>query len=366
MPKRKPFSVGMDRLVELKKRGAESAVLDARLEFVGADKYRATLAGLLGLEVCFPSMMPTQASGRWSTKNPPAPGFPTDARAKENNLPPLRRVFLPHPGFYWLCWDWDAIEAKIVAVLSGDEADIEAFNQGWDIHTLTACGMFRLPLPPDRTNNLHKCQCADCVAWRAAVKWQGKDDLRRNLAKTGRYACNYGPDEHAMLSARGVEKLGLGQRELLAAGRAYLDSKPRLVAWKQATWNRCKQDRMARTFLGLRRMLFGKPEEMAREGLSHEVSGAVSGIMNLTLVALIGETPDGRPSGLLNQLDPRVHLAMNAHDGAKLELPESVPVSQAFGLAKPVVEREWEIGEHRIKFTASFEVVRSDGSHGEP
>jgi len=363
MPGRRknPFNISLDRLAELKKQGAQSAVLDARLEFVGADKYRGTLEKLLGLEVCYPDMKPTQAGGRWSTTDPPAPGFPTDARAKESNLPPLRHCFRPHRGFYWLAWDFDAIEAKIVALLSGDEADIEAFNRGWDIHTLTACGMFRLERPPDLTNALHKAE--SCAEWRRAVRWEGKDDLRRNLAKTGRYACNYGPDEYAMLNARGIEKLGLSHKELLAAGRAYLASKPKLVAWKQATWNRCKQDRMARTFLGLRRMLFGKPDEMAREGLSHEVSGSVSGIMNLTLATLVGESPWGEPTGLLNRLDPRVHLAMNAHDGVKLELPEDVPVRQAFELAKPVVEKEWEVGPHKIVFTASYEIVRSDGSH---
>lgn len=308
------------------------------------------------IEKVHPSMLPTQSSLRWSTQNPPIVNFPKDDKARKRGLPTLRDIFVPDPGTYWIAWDFDAIEGKIIAGYSGDKPDIEAFNNGWDVHTLTACGMYKMPRPPLLTKAIHKSDAPEAVAWREswAPPWGGDDDVRRVLAKTARYSLSYGPNEYAILNAPGVEEMNMPRPKLLEFGRLYLRSKPALVAWKRRVWEECKRTRSARTFLGHRRMLFGDPDSMAREGLNHMVQGAVAGVMDLTLIALV------HPE--LGAFAPHARLAYQAHDGAKVVFPDSMPPAEVFPRMREIVEREWEIEGSRVKFTGSWEIIRPDGS----
>ncbi|KKL46400.1 hypothetical protein LCGC14_2345960, partial [marine sediment metagenome] len=41
----------------------------------------------------------------------------------------------------WVCFDYDQIEAKLVACYSDDEEDLDCFNNNLDIHSMTAVGM---------------------------------------------------------------------------------------------------------------------------------------------------------------------------------------------------------------------------------
>lgn len=356
MPKKKTTGVGGDDLRALVKRGIDSPVIRAGIAFSEVNGLIKFVRAIDGLSEVHPNMLPTQASLRWSTTEPPIVNTPKDDKALKRGLPPLRRCFVPFPGEWMLCFDWDAIEAKIVAALSGDKEDIEAFNNNYDIHTLTACGLFGWERPP-LLDKYGINKAPESAGWRAKYKWAGSDDVRRVLTKTGRYSLNYGPNEYAILNAPDIEEImereKLTKEDLLKFGRKYLASKPVLRAWKQKTWERCKRDRMARTFLGHRRKLFGKPDELAREGLSHEVSGAVSGVMDLTLIALVGA------GGAFEDV---ATLGLNAHDGAKIFFPDAIKPADVYPKAKEIVEKEWDISGNKIRFTGEWEIVRPDGS----
>ena len=322
-----------------------------RLDFAQADGFRKYVEPLVGQSVVYPHMLPTQASGRWSTSDPPKVNFPDDKKADLLGLPHLRSVFIPHPGTWWLKWDHDAIEAKLAAAYSGDQEDLEAFRLGYDIHTITACRMFKLPLPP----NLRNPDAPECEEWRARVSWQGsKGDRRRHLAKTARYALSYGSNENSILNAAGIEQLGLTQAELLNFARVYLETKPALVAWKSRVWSRCAQERMARTFMGRRRMLYGEGLVMAREGLNHEIQGSVADINNTNLVAIEAAYPEMR-------------VITNAHDGNEVSFPVINRVNEVDAVVRTIVEREWDINDSKIKFYAEWGWVDDQGqSHRLP
>ncbi|HIZ55971.1 MAG TPA: DNA polymerase I [Firmicutes bacterium] len=64
----------------------------------------------------------------------------------------MRRFFVARPGYCLLDADYSQIELRILAHISGDEAMIEGFRRGADIHTMTASQVFGVPfeaVPPE-------------------------------------------------------------------------------------------------------------------------------------------------------------------------------------------------------------------------
>jgi DNA polymerase I-like protein with 3'-5' exonuclease and polymerase domains len=145
-------------------------------------------------------------------------------------------------------------------------------------------------------------------------------------------------------------------------GKAYLDSKSRLKAWKRRVWNQVMETQEVRTPLGRRKRLFVSAEEYAshrktgrataacKEGLNHLAQGMVADIMNLTIIAIKRRWPCSR-------------LAFQAHDGHLSVWPESV---NPWLEIREVVERVWDVGDGRqVKSTADWERINSDGTHEE-
>jgi len=227
-------------------------------------------------ERVYPNLLPTQASGRWSVTDPPKVTEPH---------PFQEDVVLPDPGTVWICWDLDAIEGKIVAAYSNDYEDLDAYDKGHDIHTITSCRMFGDPLP---SNLVNPHTSPEDAQWRLERNWQGKDDKRRGLAKV-RYCVFYGRDHTAAEdSAYAAEfvKQGGDRRELVEAARLFLRSKPNLVACKKEWWEICASASEARTMFGRRRRLFGDKWTRSKEGWNHMVQGAVTDMVNISIIEL--------------------------------------------------------------------------------
>lgn len=58
----------------------------------------------------------------------------------------IRKAFIAQPGSYLLSVDYSQIELRIVAHMSGDEAMLDAFRAGQDIHAATAAAINNVPL----------------------------------------------------------------------------------------------------------------------------------------------------------------------------------------------------------------------------
>lgn len=54
----------------------------------------------------------------------------------------LRRLLRAAPGFVLVDGDWSAIELRLIAAIYGEEADIEAFREGTDLHCRTASAIY--------------------------------------------------------------------------------------------------------------------------------------------------------------------------------------------------------------------------------
>ncbi len=340
-------AIDADTLHGYVQRGIESVVLRQRLRYAEAEGFRKFVAPLATVERVYPDILPIQASGRWSTKNPPVVGMPDDAKADAYGLPRLRSIFVPDPGTWWLCWDWDGIHARIMAAACNDVEDLKAYQLGLDEHTLTACRIFGLPLPPNPKNPHTSPECQD---WRDTLGWKGKGDRRRHLAKVVRYALLNGLDERAVLEAKDVERQGLTYPELLRAGKAFLTHKPAMPAWKRTFVAEALKARCARSAItGRRRMLFGPPDECAKTAVSHFLQGTEVDVMEATVIEVVRHFPAAR-------------LKIASHDGLKIQFPCTLPIAEVYGVVRPIAERAYPIGPNTITFTATWEVLHDDGT----
>lgn len=364
------MTIAADYLQQLKQRGVDSPLLDARLAFMQTEGCRRYVEEMTTVERVFPDMLPTQASGRWSTTNPPLVNFP---KACINPTCPFpkphessssiacwgaRDVIALDSHEWGLKWDLDGVEARLFAAYAGDEEDVRAFKRGLDLHTMTTCTMYGLPLPPNLVDPHTSPSCAE---WRAEVGWGGKEDTRRTTAKNLRYGVlQYGTNEKAAAGIRDIERLGLTRAQLFVVGAKLLASKPEYTAFKRLSWGQAIEQGQTRTFLGRKRRFYptrqekdgwerrGVPGDAAKAGLNHRIQGAVADMMNLTLIQVLSEYPDAV-------------LHLNAHDGALVGFPNSLKPEDVVPVVAPMIVKEWSVEGQWVLITASGAIVWPDG-----
>lgn len=318
---RPKHSIQADVLEALKLKGVESTLLDCRLSFMDLEGTRRYVAAMEGQERVFPTMLPTQASGRWSTKEPPLVNFPKA----------IRDVVVPDPDEWVLSFDWDSAEARLFMGYAGDEEDLAAIARGEDIHAQTAQRIFGQAHGP-----------------------------YRQAAKNLRFAVlQYGTNEKAANGIRDIEKLGMTREQFYAKARQLLHEKPKYMAWKLKAWGEAIEEGMSRTFLGRKRRLFPTwkekqqwherkaPGDAAKEGLNHRIQGAIADMMNDTLIQIC-----------LHLYPGQARLFVNRHDGAELGFPMTLNPKEVVAKVTPVIARYWDVGGCLVPITAEGEVWR--------
>ena len=79
-------------------------------------------------------------TGRLSSSDPNLQNIPIRSETGRE----VRKAFLARPGFELAAFDYSQIELRIAAILSGDEKMVRAFNEGKDIHAITAAEIFNV------------------------------------------------------------------------------------------------------------------------------------------------------------------------------------------------------------------------------
>ena len=82
------------------------------------------------------------ATGRLSSTNPNLQNIPI----REEEGRELRKVFVPREGNVFIDADYSQIELRLLAHFSGCRELIDAYNEGKDIHSLTASQVFGVPI----------------------------------------------------------------------------------------------------------------------------------------------------------------------------------------------------------------------------
>ena len=255
-----------------------------------------------------------QASGRWSTTDPPMAQLPSD----------LRDIVCPDDGCAWIIFDWDQAELRLIAALAQDRTYLEAFEKGWDVHTLNVCAIFGLPLPPNLTD-----PHSDITnrTWRTHTNWQGKDDTRRVFAKRFVYRLNYGGDPKKAGDIPGAQLLGLTPAKLVKASENLLAAHPAIATWRRQAAQDARQTGVSYTFMGRRRRLLSEGKVIEREAFNHPLQGGVADMFNVTFLAIVDALPDAE-------------FMFQLHDSFYWQVPLA-QVDEAEATIREIAEREW-------------------------
>ncbi len=251
------------------------------------------------------------ATGRLSSNNPNLQNIPirTD-RGRE-----IRKAFVPRNEEYtMLAADYSQIELRIIASISGDEAMVEAFNKGLDIHTATASRVYGVELD------------------------QVSKEMRRN-AKTVNFGIVYG------ISAFGLsERLNIPRREAADIINSYFEKYPGIKAYMDETIAFAKEHGYVETLMGRRRYLRDINSSnntvrgfAERNAINAPIQGSSADMIKIAMISIFNEF---KKKDVQSKMILQVHdeLVFDAHkseleiiqpiieDKMKTALPLKVPV----------------------------------------
>jgi hypothetical protein len=344
----------------------KSALIPLRLEY---SEHSKLLTGyinkLVNVNRVYPRHLPTQASFRWSTLDPPLTNWPracinpacphTEHEWNYNQCWSVRDILLPDNDEIMVSWDHDNIEGKIHDIIVNDRQAMAAHAEGQDLHTITCCNIFGYDLPVNLVNPHTFCSCdaeqqsqgstvcCHCL-WRAKYNWQGKDTKQRVLAKNFNHGSKYTKTWRFVHRIEGIEKYGVSYDNLGLLAKRYITSKGEAWQRKLSIMASIQRSRISRTLYSARRIFFNSSEETGREGFSHMISGTVSDYNNHTLQ-------------LLEQwLGDSVRLLHNAHDGDKVAIKkDNVP---SIGELRQIIERPVEYQGRSLIMTAGIKIYQ--------
>ncbi len=202
----------------------------------------------------------------------------------------IRRAFIAAPGARLISADWSQIELRILAHLSEDEALIDAFTRGLDVHRRTASELF--DVEPDAVS-----------------------DPQRGVGKTVNFATIYGQGATALGKILGIEKKKaegyIGRYfEIYAGVRGWLD---RTIADAMASG-------MVTTMYGRRRLI---PELHAKNTVDQQAGQRMA-----ANTPIQGSAADLCKQAMLNiETELRRHglearMVMQIHDELVFEAPD--------------------------------------------
>ncbi|RMG80478.1 MAG: DNA polymerase I [Bacteroidetes bacterium] len=162
------------------------------------------------------------ATGRLSSNNPNLQNIPI--RTPEGRK--IRKAFIPrNEDYLLLAADYSQIELRIIAEISGDEAMLEAFQKGQDIHRATAARVFGVP-------------------------YEAVTDDQRRAAKTVNFSIIYGAGATNL-----SQQLDIKRTEAKKLIDQYFKQYQGLKAYMEKTVEFARKNGFVKTLLGRRRYL---------------------------------------------------------------------------------------------------------------
>jgi DNA polymerase-1 len=264
------------------------------------------------------------ATGRLSSSDPNLQNIPVRTEWGQR----IRDAFRPEPGQLLVSADYSQIELRVLAHVSGDEALIEAFQRGEDIHRATAAEVAGVPLE--------------------AVT----PELRRN-AKVVNFGVLYGLSDFGL-----ARDTGMSREDARAYIDAYFTTFAAVSAYLDTIRNHAREWGYVETMFGRRRhipdmraanrQIRGAAERMA---INMPIQGAAADIMKMGMI---------RTDGELQRRGLRARVLLQVHDELLLEATEdevdelaALVVESMSGAAQLVVPLDVD-----VKVGASWQQMR--------
>ncbi len=275
----------------LEKLRGQHDIIDALLSYREVEKLRSTYGETLLAEVAADGRIhatfgqTVARTGRLSSDRPNLHNIPV--RSEEGRR--LRKAFIPAPGCRLLVADYDQIEFRVIAHLSGDPGLVAAFAEGRDIHRTTAASVFGVA-PEDVTT------------------------AQRSRAKMVSYGLAYGMESYGL-----AQRLSIEPAEAQQILDAYFTAFPAVRAYMERTVVEARSRGYTETLFGRRRPLpdLHSPNRnlrMAaeRQAMNAGIQGLAADLFKVALVRLDAALED-------KQLSSRVVLQV--HDEVLVEVP---------------------------------------------
>jgi DNA polymerase-1 len=241
------------------------------------------------------------ATGRLSSQDPNLMNIPIRTELGRR----IRAAFIPENGWTFVAADYSQIELRILAHLSGEQAIIESFRRGEDIHTRTASEVFK-------------------VAPSAVTS------LQRTIAKSANYAILYGVSAFGLSQATKIDR-DEAQRYI----SAYFATHPAVRAFIDTTLTEGRERGWVSTLLGRRRYLpdLRSNNPVARNAaermaMNAPVQGTASDMIKIAMV---------RVHAALRDRGLKARMLLQVHDELLFEAPpDEVPAVES--LARELME----------------------------
>ncbi|HEX9247758.1 MAG TPA: DNA polymerase I [bacterium] len=223
----------------------------------------------------------------------------------------IRRTFVPgRPGHVLLSADYDQIELRVLAHITGDPGLLDAFRRGEDIHTVTAAEVFGVA--PD-----------------------GVTPEMRRQAKVFNYGIAYGISDFGLAS-----QLGIGRAEAQRFMDTYFARYPRVQEYTRTTVELARRQGYVTTLLNRRRYL---PDILSRNRVIREaaernainapIQGTAADIIKIAMLRIHHDLLPGT-SGL--------EMILQIHDELLFELPEAL-VPDVAPRIREIMERAYQL-----------------------
>ncbi len=259
------------------------------------------------------------ATGRLSSTDPNLQNIPI--RNEEGRR--IRQAFIAPAGYKILAVDYSQIELRIMAHLSGDQALLDAFRHGKDIHAATAAEIMGVSID------------------------QVSSEQRRR-AKAVNFGLIYG------MSAFGLAKqLGIPRGEAQAYMDKYFERYPGVMQYMEDTRSAASAQGYVETIFGRRLHL---PEIQSRNGMRRKAAerAAINAPMQGTAADIIKKAMLLVDQWIQEEGNGRVKLLMQVHDELVFEVEEA-----------SLVEIESKVQE-LMESAADLEVpLVADAGHGD-
>lgn len=258
-------------------------------------------------------------TGRLASDSPNMQNIPKEAR----------HLFIASPGCTLLEADYSNLELRVLAFLSNDEAMINTFAKGENIHDQNCKDLFGITP--------------------SAPTWS----LARRAAKIFVFGRNYGGGLRGIYErvAKEVPSLGLTYSRFCDVDQAYRTAHPAYDQWAQETRETALRDRRISNAFGRVRILLGTDEEIQREGLNTPIQGTAADIINMAMIKLFAD---------FRVLKPSPYILLQVHDSLLVECKSSQKPAVT-KLLKKRMEATYKIGAHMVSFPVEIKSGRNWG-----
>jgi DNA polymerase-1 len=230
------------------------------------------------------------ATGRLSSSDPNLQNIPVRTELGRE----IRRAFVAEPGCVLISADYSQIELRVLAHLAGDEALIEAFRRGEDIHDRTALAIFGTDSGLDRKE-------------------------MRNRAKMVNYALLYGKTAFSL-----SKDIGVTQQAAQAFIDAYFAGFPAVRRFIDRTLEEGRRTGVVKTLAGRRRPV---PELTSKNGqvrsatervaVNMPIQGTAADILKRAMIG-VHRALEARPA---RGAGVRARMILTVHDELVFEVP---------------------------------------------